>query len=128
MALTMSYAAAGQKEVRMHADRHARRLHQRLVRSRSNYDPAPLADEAGSGGSGGTLPPVLDACCGSRMFWFDKCDPRALFVDKRRETHSLPDVSSAGGSRTLVVDPDIQADFTALPFPDGRAGSFAQNL
>ena len=23
------------------------------------------------------LPPVLDACCGSRMFWFDKSDGRA---------------------------------------------------
>ena len=34
-----------------------------------------------------TLPPVLDACCGSRMFWFDKKDARATFVDKRRETH-----------------------------------------
>lgn len=29
------------------------------------------------------LPPVLDACCGSRMFWFDKQDERALFIDKR---------------------------------------------
>lgn len=28
---TMSYAAAGQKEVQMHADRHARRQHERLV-------------------------------------------------------------------------------------------------
>jgi SAM-dependent methyltransferase len=64
------------------------------------------------------LPPVLDACCGSRMFWFDRRDPRALFVDNRREKHSLPDVSSAGGLRELVIDPDVQADFTALPFPD----------
>jgi hypothetical protein len=23
------------------------------------------------------FPPVLDACCGSRMFWFDKQDERA---------------------------------------------------
>ena len=65
-----------------------------------------------------SLPPVLDACCGSRMFWFDKRDPRGLFVDKRRESHTLPDISSKGGSRELVVDPDIQCDFTALPFPD----------
>jgi SAM-dependent methyltransferase len=61
---------------------------------------------------------VLDACCGPRMFWFDRKDSRATFVDKRRETHELPDVSSAGGSRSLVVDPDIQADFRALLFPD----------
>ena len=61
---------------------------------------------------------VLDACCGSRMFWFDKEDERAVFVDMRRERHELVDSSSAGGSRTLVVDPDLVADFTALPFPD----------
>ena len=62
--------------------------------------------------------PVLDACCGSRMFWFDKHDDRAVFVDKRRERHTLTDASSSGGSRELVVDPDVLADFTALPFPD----------
>lgn len=62
-------------------------------------------------------PSVLDACCGSRMFWFDRADDRAVFVDKRRETHILPDISSTGGSRTLNISPDIQADFTALPFP-----------
>ena len=65
-----------------------------------------------------TLPPVLDACCGSRMFWFDRKDQRATFVDKRRERHTLPDVSSKGGSRELVIAPDLLADFTDLPFPD----------
>ena len=44
-----------------------------------------------------TFPPVLDACCGSRMFWFDRKDTRATFVDKRRERHTLPDISSKGG-------------------------------
>lgn len=63
---------------------------------------------------------VLDACCGSRMFWFDRQDSRALFVDKRRETHILTDKSSAGGNRRLVVDPDLQANFTSLPFEDSR--------
>ena len=52
------------------------------------------------------LPPVLDACCGSRMFWFDRKDSRATFVDKRRERHTLPDISSKGGSRELVIDHD----------------------
>lgn len=66
----------------------------------------------------GFMPPVLDACCGSRMFWFDRKDSRATFVDKRRERHTLPDVSSKGGSRELVIDPDHLADFTDLPFPD----------
>jgi SAM-dependent methyltransferase len=65
-----------------------------------------------------STPKVLDACCGSRMFWFDRKDQRATFVDKRRERHTLPDVSSKGGSRELVIDPDHLADFTDLPFPD----------
>ena len=68
---------------------------------------------------GSAFPPVLDACCGSRMFWFDRKDSRAVFVDKRQERHTLPDVSSKGGSRELVIAPDVQADFTALPFEDG---------
>lgn len=67
-----------------------------------------------------SLPPILDACCGSRMFWFDRDNPAAIFVDNRRESHELTDSSSAGGSRTLVVDPDIKADFTNLPFRDGQ--------
>ncbi len=54
------------------------------------------------------------------MFWFDRTDSRAVFVDKRREIHSLPDKSSSGGARKLVINPDIVADFTALPFPDNR--------
>jgi len=65
------------------------------------------------------MPPVLDACCGSRMFWFDREDPRAVFVDNRRERHTLKDKSSSGGSRELVIDPDYLADFTSLPFEDG---------
>lgn len=61
---------------------------------------------------------VLDASCGSRMFWFDRDDSRAVFVDKRKERHTLPDVSSKGGNRELIIEPSIQADFTALPFAD----------
>lgn len=52
------------------------------------------------------------------MFWFDPEDHRTIFVDKRREKHQLNDVSSKGGKRTLIIDPDIQADFTHLPFDD----------
>ena len=52
------------------------------------------------------------------MFWFDREDDRAVFVDKRSETHELPDKSSSGGSRTIVIAPDIVADFTDLPFAD----------
>ena len=32
---------------------------------------------------------ILDACCGSRMFWFDKENPLVLFADIRDEEHTL---------------------------------------
>ena len=62
------------------------------------------------------LPPVLDPCCGSRMFWFDRADQRAVFGDVRNETHTLTDSSSSGGSRQLIIAPDQVMDFRALPF------------
>lgn len=40
-----------------------------------------------------TSPHVLDACCGSRMMWFDKTDSRAVFVDQRSETLTVTDRS-----------------------------------
>jgi hypothetical protein len=55
---------------------------------------------------------ILDACCGSRMMWFDKKNPNALYIDKRKEDHVLCD------GRELEISPDIQADFTDLPFAD----------
>ena len=55
---------------------------------------------------------ILDACCGSRMFWFDKNNPDVLFADIRREEHDLCD------GRHLVVNPDIIMDFTKMTFPD----------
>jgi len=58
---------------------------------------------------------VLDVCCGSRMFWFDKSDARALFLDKRKEVCVIDTVQGRG---SVVVDPDILCDFRALPFDD----------
>jgi SAM-dependent methyltransferase len=63
---------------------------------------------------------VLDPCCGSRMFWFDRGDDRAIFGDIREERHTLKDSSSTGGSRELIIAPDQQMDFRDLPFPTGR--------
>lgn len=60
---------------------------------------------------------ILDMCCGSRMFWIDKQDDRAVFTDRREEQHVLCD------GRTLQISPDIIADFRALPFADN---TFAQ--
>lgn len=61
---------------------------------------------------------ILDACCGSRMFWFDKNNPDVLFMDKRKETLTAKDSSSKKGFRTIEVSPDIVADFTDMPFDD----------
>lgn len=63
---------------------------------------------------------VLDPCCGSRMMWFDKQDPRATFGDKRHETLVVTDrTHKADGTRTLHVHPDILMDFRDMPFADG---------
>jgi SAM-dependent methyltransferase len=66
-----------------------------------------------------TYPPVLDACCGSRMFWFDRMDSRAVYVDKRREKLTI-DSGTPGtvGRNPVVVNPDHIADFSDLPFPN----------
>jgi len=61
-------------------------------------------------------PPVLDVCCGSRAFWFNKQDDRALFVDKRAGVY--PRVHSDAPRAPVVVAPDYQGSFTDLPFPD----------
>lgn len=55
---------------------------------------------------------ILDMCCGSRMFWFNKQDTRAVFTDIRAEEHELCD------GRRLVISPDLIADFRSLPFAD----------
>lgn len=54
------------------------------------------------------------------MFWFDRKNPNALFIDKRKESFMLNDKSSAGGVRSLIIDPDLNADFTCLPFYDNQ--------
>ena len=65
-------------------------------------------------------PRVLDPCCGSRMMWFDKADPRAIFGDRRNETITVTDRSHReDGTRTLTIEPDTLMDFRALPFLDG---------
>ena len=66
-----------------------------------------------------SLPPVLDACCSTRMFWFDKQDARALYVDKREGTRII-DVGTPGtiGRTPKTVAPDMVVDFRDMPFPD----------
>ena len=56
---------------------------------------------------------ILDACCGSKMFWFDKNNPDVEFCDIRKleRTEYYP-------GRYIEVNPDTVCDFTALPFAD----------
>lgn len=56
--------------------------------------------------------PILDPCCGSRMFWFDKQNENVLFCDNRKEECSLCD------GRKLEIKPDMVCDFTNMPFED----------
>lgn len=46
------------------------------------------------------------------MFWFDKNNPQVIFADQRTESHILCD------GRSLEICPDIEMDFTKMPFPD----------
>ena len=45
--------------------------------------------------------PILDACCGGKMFYFDKHDSRVLFQDIRDVETTLCD------GRHFEVKPDI---------------------
>jgi SAM-dependent methyltransferase len=65
------------------------------------------------------LTPVLDACCGTRMMWFDKQDVRALYIDNREGIRIVDNGMTAAtkGRKPREVRPDQIADFTKLPFP-----------
>ncbi|AZF89528.1 methyltransferase [Streptococcus phage 33888] len=52
---------------------------------------------------------ILDACCGSRMFWFDKNERHTTFMDIRQETFEIHD-------KKVNVDPDVIGDFRDMPF------------
>ncbi|MDT2419496.1 class I SAM-dependent methyltransferase [Enterococcus avium] len=55
---------------------------------------------------------ILDACCGSRMFWFDKENPDVTFMDCRQYYEELPT------GHVINVNPDVIADFRDMPFED----------
>lgn len=55
---------------------------------------------------------ILDVCCGSRMFWFNKHREDAIYMDNREFEDTLCD------GRKLEVKPDIVADFRKIPFKD----------
>lgn len=55
---------------------------------------------------------ILDACCGSRMFWFDKQNPDVIYTDNREVETTLCD------GRQLLIKPDMDMDFRNMPYPD----------
>ena len=55
---------------------------------------------------------ILDACCGSKMFWFDKENENTVFMDNRSFKDTLCD------GRALEIKPDIIGDFRHIPFED----------
>lgn len=57
-------------------------------------------------------PIILDACCGSRMFHYNKENPNVIFMDNRCLEETLCD------GRKLKINPDIFADFRSMPFED----------
>lgn len=54
---------------------------------------------------------ILDACCGSRMFWFDKENEHTTFMDIREEQFEIHD-------KKVNVKPDVIGDFRNMPFED----------
>lgn len=63
-------------------------------------------------GKGAVMKPILDACCGSRMFWFDKSNPNVIFADNRLLKTTLCD------GRQLIIEPDEIIDFRNMPYKD----------
>lgn len=55
---------------------------------------------------------LLDACCGSRMFWFDNENGDTVFMDERELETELCD------GRKLIVKPDVVGDFRNMAFDD----------
>lgn len=55
---------------------------------------------------------ILDVCCGSKMFYYDKNNKNTVYMDNREYEDILCD------GRKLEVNPDIIGDFRKIPFED----------
>lgn len=55
---------------------------------------------------------ILDACCGSRMFWFDKQNPNVIFMDIRKQYEEL------NSGHVVDINPNVIGDFRDMPFED----------
>lgn len=62
---------------------------------------------------------ILDVTCGTRTIWFDKNHPAAIYADKRaEELYGVWKSGNGQSERSCIIAPDIQCDFTDLPFDD----------
>ena len=55
---------------------------------------------------------ILDVCCGSKMFWFDRDNENTIYMDCRNISETLCD------GRRLEIHPDVIGDFRDIPFGD----------
>ena len=60
------------------------------------------------------FPPILDACCGGKMMYFDKHDPRVLSQDIR----TVPRHKIESNGSYFEVAPDVVGDFRKMDFAD----------
>ena len=56
---------------------------------------------------------ILDVCCGSKLFWFQKHHPDVVYMDIRHENREIH-------GKHVHVDPDVIGDFRNIPYDDGR--------
>ena len=62
---------------------------------------------------------ILDVTCGSRSIWFNKNHPAAIYADKRKaEMYGIWKSGEGQSERSCIINPDVQCDFTDLPFED----------
>lgn len=54
---------------------------------------------------------ILDVCCGSKMFWFQKNHSSVTYMDIRQEEFEIH-------GKKVNVQPDVIADFRNIPFAD----------
>lgn len=58
---------------------------------------------------------ILDVCCGSKMFWYDKEETHTTYMDIRDEVLTYTDRDVV---REVKINPDLVADFRDIPFAD----------
>lgn len=54
---------------------------------------------------------ILDAACGSRLFYYDRKNKHVLYMDERNGNYLRSD------GNDIEVRPDVCASFEAIPFP-----------